>query len=118
MNMETLMRPSPRNPVDNEPALDRDAALALQTLSRQVALVARSASIRARALGNAVTVQYRDALRASKDEPSRRAWRRFVAALWAFASELDRCTPERSAQSIAARGGLDRIVFENFDLLA
>lgn len=118
MNVETTIRPYACDPVDKEPALERDAALALQTLTRQVALVARSASIKARALGEDVTVQYREALRDSEDEPSSRAWCRFVAAVWAFACELDRCTPERSVQSRAARGALDRIVFENLDLLA
>jgi len=96
--------------------LERDATLAHETLSAQIALLSRRASTQARLLGDAVRLHYREAL-ASKGEPSPSAWHRFVASLWDFMRELDSFTPERSPQSNEARGALDRILFENLDLL-
>jgi hypothetical protein len=95
-------------------ALDDDAELALQTLSEQVAIVARDASFRARILGRAVRSSYADALGGSTNA----MWRRFVSTLSDFAFELDRCPPQRTLASIVARRALDGIVVENIDLLA
>lgn len=115
MNMGTTITPHAHDSAANE--LERDAALAYETLSAQVTLISRRASTHARILGDVVRMRYREALLASMDEPSRGAWRRFVAALWSFMRELDRFAPEHSVQSAAARGALDRIVCENLDLL-
>jgi hypothetical protein len=97
--------------------IEADARRAHATLTEQVQLMSRSRSFGAQQLGSVATARYREALEASTLGPAPERWADFVNAVWDFVQELNRCRPQRTRASRAARGALDRLIVENLDLI-
>jgi hypothetical protein len=98
-------------------SIDADARRAHATLTEQVHLTSRYRSPEAQNLGSVATARYREALEASTRGPATESWTDFVRAVWDFVQELNRCRPQRTRASRAARGALDRLIVENLDLI-
>jgi hypothetical protein len=95
-----------------------DAERAYTRLVGQVAAACADASSEAQLLGNVATQRYRHALEASAVGPAPPfLWTRFIQAVLALVRELGRSRPWHSAAARTAREALDRLVFENLDLI-
>jgi hypothetical protein len=99
------------------PSIDADAQRAHATLTEHVHVTSRYRSPEAQHLGSVATARYREALEASTHGPATESWIDFVRAVWDFVQELNRCRPQRTRASRAARGALDRLIVENLDLI-
>jgi hypothetical protein len=98
-------------------SIDADAQRAYATLTEQVHLTSRYRSSEAQQLGSVATARYRKALEASTRGPATESWTDFIRAVWDFIQELNRCRPQPTRASRAARGALDRLIVENLDLI-
>lgn len=98
-------------------SIDADAQRAHAALAEHVQLTSRYRSPEAQHLGSVATARYRGALEASARGPATERWADFVHAVWDFVQELNRCRPQRTRASRAARGALDRLIVENLDLV-
>lgn len=98
-------------------SIDADAQRAHATLTEHVHLTSRYRSPEAQHLGSVATARFRGALEASTRGQATESWSDFVRAVWDFVQELNRCRPQRTRASRAARGALDRLIVENLDLI-